>query len=71
MREGVAGDGGADPLGQLGRLGDAEAGEDDEELLAAGPVGQLEGAELTADEVGDADEDVVTAAMADRVVDAA
>ncbi len=66
MRERVAGDGGADPLGELGRLGGAEPGEDDQELLAADPVGELEGAKLAADDVGGADEDVVAAGMAER-----
>ena len=60
VRERMAGDGGADPFGEARRVSAGpRPGRDDQELLAADPVGELEGAELAADDVGDADEDVV------------
>jgi hypothetical protein len=63
-------DGGAQRLGQLGGVREVGAGQQDDELLAAAAVEEVERAQRGAQSVGDVGEDGVPGGMAVRVVDA-
>ncbi len=56
-------------LGELGGLREIRSGNKDQELLAAETVGEIERAQLLAQQIGDLLQDGVADAVAARIVD--